>query len=139
MNAELRIQVQCPYCDKTLNIDTKYAGKWGKCGRCGKPIEVPKLESPKQEPSILPIMQTKLKSTASQILCEKCGGPMKKSRMLKHNGITIGCLGFALVFVSIFLLWPLAIVGAIMILIGMFPGYKKIMRCTRCGFFYECV
>ena len=141
MTANLIIRVQCPYCDKTLNIDAKYAGQWGKCKHCGGAIEVPPIASPvtTQTASEPPIAVTQ----DSCIRCEKCGGVMVREVLQgKDDSGTIGCCAILLLIVGI-VVWPLLIAGAGVFVYAVIKAFsvpkKSVMKCSRCGFFYECM
>ena len=58
------IKFACSNCSKTIRVDDKYAGKKGKCPKCGQAVVVPE------------------RSTIIEFHCDGCGANTMKSALI---------------------------------------------------------
>ena len=53
------MEVQCPFCNKPLNVPNEYSGKPVKCEHCQESFVASPLDAPPQQPSVPPARPAK--------------------------------------------------------------------------------
>lgn len=102
MELPAMIAVKCPTCSASLAVKDEYAGKVGKCKKCGDSIKVPDAPKPARTPTPPPVSQPVAVQPQPQIIyIEKPSSPSYNvPRLILVIASSIGAIGTFLPWVS---------------------------------------
>ena len=91
------IKFNCPHCQATMKVPDEFAGKTGKCPKCGESVIVPPLQPPSMEPSAQPIAPPKEDCAAEE--------PLPKRKRGRSILIGIGLIVLIVLGIGGFVMW----------------------------------